>query len=342
MLNGCSRSLSCRWLGQPSSNAASASATISRIASSTRAGSACVVDQRLVGERVVELGQANSMTLRMPSWASISSKPRLTSSSVSRCEMNGVDVDLAGEAALDQRGHVVAALEAAERRAADAPAGDQVARDDVERLAAARRRRDRAQAPAHPRRLDRLAHHGDVAGRLEGVVGAEAAGHLEDRCDGVGAADERVGRALRRARARGAPAERSTQTIRSAPCRRQPATAPRPTMPAPKTTHVEPALAPRRCASPRRARSRARRRTGTRASSGASGSIFASAISGITVYSANVEVPMKWRIGSPSREQPRRPVGQVARGSAARGSRGRGSSAGCGSGRTRGTAARTA
>ena len=30
--------------------------------------------------------------------------------------------------------------------------------------------------------------------------------------------------------------------------------------------------------------------------------IFASAISGITVYSANVDVPMKWRIGSPSRD----------------------------------------
>ena len=36
-------------------------------------------------------------------------------------------------------------------------------------------------------------------------------------------------------------------------------------------------------------------------SSGASGVTFASAISGITVYSANVDVPMKWRIGSPSR-----------------------------------------
>ena len=42
------------------------------------------------------------ITLRMPSWASISSKPRLTSSSVSRCEMNGVDVDVAGEVALDE------------------------------------------------------------------------------------------------------------------------------------------------------------------------------------------------------------------------------------------------
>ena len=37
-------------------------------------------------------------------------------------------------------------------------------------------------------------------------------------------------------------------------------------------------------------------------SSGASGDTLASAISGITVYSAKVEVPMKWRIGSPSRE----------------------------------------
>ena len=37
-------------------------------------------------------------------------------------------------------------------------------------------------------------------------------------------------------------------------------------------------------------------------SSAASLLIFASAISGMTVYSAKVDVPMKWRIGSPSRE----------------------------------------
>ena len=37
-------------------------------------------------------------------------------------------------------------------------------------------------------------------------------------------------------------------------------------------------------------------------SNGASGLTFASAISGITVYSAKVEQPMKWRIPSPSRE----------------------------------------
>ena len=38
-------------------------------------------------------------------------------------------------------------------------------------------------------------------------------------------------------------------------------------------------------------------------SSGAALSIFASAISGITVYSANVEVPMKCRSGSPPRDR---------------------------------------
>ena len=73
-------------------------------------------------------------------------------------------------------------------------------------------------------------------------------------------------------------------------------------MPAPKTTHVAPAstfavliAAPRPVESPQ-ANRQAR-------SSGASRVIFASAISGMTVYSANVEVPMKWRIRSPSRER---------------------------------------
>ena len=89
--------------------------------------------------------------------------------------------------------------------------------------------------------------------------------------------------------------------IRSAPWRRQPATAPSPTMPAPKTTQVEPArtwavliAAPRPVERPQ-AKRQAR-------SSGASGSIRARAISGITVYSAKVEVPMKCRMSSPPRE----------------------------------------
>ena len=67
---------------------------------------------------------------------------------------------------------------------------------DVERLALAGDAGERAQAPAHARRLDGLAHDGDEPGRLERVVGAEAAGHLEDLRDGVVAGDQRVGRAL--------------------------------------------------------------------------------------------------------------------------------------------------
>jgi len=63
-------------------------------------------------------------------------------------------------------------------------------------------------------------------------------------------------------------------------------------MPAPKTTHVEPGctLAVFIAAPSPVERPQAKRHA---PSSGASGVIFASAISGITVYSANVEVPMK-------------------------------------------------
>ena len=80
-------------------------------------------------------------------------------------------------------------------------------------------------------------------------------------------------------------------------------------MPAPNTTQVEPGstfavyiAAPRPVDSPQ-ANRHAR-------SSGASGLTFASAISGITVYSANVLVPMKWRIGSPSRDRRAVPSGR--------------------------------
>jgi hypothetical protein len=53
-----------------------------------------------------------------------------------------------------------------------------------------------------------------------------------------------------------------------------------------------------------------RTRTGTHARAGASGDTFASAISGITVYSANVLVPMKWRIGSPPHDSRAVPSGR--------------------------------
>src|SRR6266516_4688497 len=129
----------------------------------------------------------------MPSWASISSKPWFTSSRLSLCETNG---STSISPAIDQLRHLVAALDAAERRAGDAATGDQEARHDFEHLALARDAADRREAPAHPGRLDDLAHHADVAGRLEGVVGAEAAGHLEDLLHRFGTAGERVGRAL--------------------------------------------------------------------------------------------------------------------------------------------------
>ena len=83
-------------------------------------------------------------------------------------------------------------------------------------------------------------------------------------------------------------------------------------MPAPNTTQVVPALtAAVRIAAPRPVdRPHANRQA---RSSGASRSMRASAISGITVYSANVEVPMKWRSGSPPRDRRVVPSGRKPR-----------------------------
>ena len=80
-------------------------------------------------------------------------------------------------------------------------------------------------------------------------------------------------------------------------------------MPAPKTTQTEPSsTAAVNIAAP----SPVERPQANRAalSGGASGSTLARAISGITVYSAKVDVPMKWRIGSPSRERRTVPSGR--------------------------------
>src|SRR5262249_49758079 len=98
----------------------------------------------------------------------------------------GVDVDLAREIAVDELRHLVAALDAAERGAGDAPAGDQETRHDLERLALAGDAADSCEPPAHTRRLDRLPHHLHVAGRLERVVGAEASGQVEDLLHSLG------------------------------------------------------------------------------------------------------------------------------------------------------------
>ena len=103
-------------------------------------------------------GYEKCSTLRMPSWASISSKPRFTSAERHAVRDERVDVDLAGEPALDQRGHAVAALDPAERRAGRSRRPvirKRGTMSSVSPLPATPA--TVAEAPAHPGRLDRLA-----------------------------------------------------------------------------------------------------------------------------------------------------------------------------------------
>ena len=96
-----------------------------------------------------------------------------------------VHVDVAAQVELDQLGHLVASLDAAERGPAHPPPGDEQSGDDVERLALARHAGHRAHAPSHAGGFDRLSHHGDQAGGLERVIGSEASRRLQDPLDGV-------------------------------------------------------------------------------------------------------------------------------------------------------------
>src|SRR5581483_11040250 len=107
-----------------------------------------------------------------------------------------LDVDLAGEPPLDVLRHLRPALDAAERRSGDAAAGDQEPRHDLEHLALAGNPAHRREPPGLARRLDGLAHDRDVAGRLDRVVRAEAAGLRADPLDGVVAGDAHVGCAV--------------------------------------------------------------------------------------------------------------------------------------------------
>ena len=181
-----------------------------------------------------------------------------------------------------------------------------------------------------------------LPGRLERVVGAEAAGHLED------AARRRpspptivVGRALAAARARAGPrtgrrrrsarrpAGGSRRRRRGRPCRR-------------RTRRRSSPPRPSRCTSPRRGpveRPQANRHA---RSSGASGLTFASAISGITVYSANVERAHEVADRLAVARQARRAVGQVALVLLLADREAEVRLRAAGSGRTRRTAARTA
>ena len=139
-----------------------------------------------------------------------------------------------------------------------------------------------------------------MPGRLERVVGAEAAGLLEDPLDGVRAAGPGVGRALAARQLEPVVGQvdaddplrplqpRRPRRPRARPCRRRTRR-----RSSPASTLAVYIAAPSPVASPHA--------NSAQRSSGASSGTLASAISGITVYSANVLVPMKWRIGSPSR-----------------------------------------
>ncbi len=158
---------------------------------------------------------------------------------------------------------------------------------------------DGAQAPTHPRRLDGLTHHRDVAGRLERVVGAEPAGRLDDLVDRVG--PSRASSRSRHAHAQGRGALPRGRRRRSA---RRPAGGSRsrrrdrPSRH--RRRHTSSPPRPSRCSSPRPRPVESPQANKAAPSRGASGLTFASAISGMTVYSANVDVPMKCRTGSPS------------------------------------------
>ena len=86
---------------------------------------------------------------------------------------------------VDDARHVAAPSRAAEGRATPDPAGDQLERPRGDLLARAGDADDDALAPAAMAAFERLAHHLDVAGAVEGVVGAAdlvgtASGHVDE------------------------------------------------------------------------------------------------------------------------------------------------------------------
>src|SRR6185503_15818577 len=109
---------------------------------------------------------------------------------------HAVDVELPVHPQLHEPGHLASALDAAEGGARDATAGDQEARDDLEYLAFARDADHRGEPPGLARRLDRLPHDLHVAGGLERVLAAVAAGELAESVDHAVARQHRVGRAV--------------------------------------------------------------------------------------------------------------------------------------------------
>src|SRR3954468_12432569 len=125
------------------------------------------------------------MTLRIPSWASMSSKPRLTSSNPMVRDTSGATSISPASQRSTSWGTCSRPLtppneDPATRRPVINKRGTMSSVSPLPGDAG-----DRAQPPAHARRLDRLSHYVHVAGGLERVVGAEAARHVEHPLDRV-------------------------------------------------------------------------------------------------------------------------------------------------------------
>src|SRR5437588_10035166 len=84
-----------------------------------------------------------------------------------------LDVHVACKPAFDELRDLGPPLDTTERAAGDAPAGDEEARYHLQYVSLAGDAAHGRQSPRLACRLDRLAHDGHVAGRLEGVVRAE-------------------------------------------------------------------------------------------------------------------------------------------------------------------------
>src|SRR5579859_6060037 len=83
-----------------------------------------------------------------------------------------IDLNLLVHVPVDDPGHVGAAASAAERRALPDTAGDELEGPGGDFLAGFRHADHHRYAPAAVTGLKRLAHHGGVAGAVEGIVGA--------------------------------------------------------------------------------------------------------------------------------------------------------------------------
>src|SRR5438105_8596979 len=157
-----------------------------------------------------------------------------------------IDLDLTLHIPIDDFRHVCAAARAAERRSLPDTAGDQLERPGRDFRAGRRDADDDGLSPAAMTCLQRLAHHSDIAGAIERVVGAAdlvgaAFGHVDEVRDQIAADLFRIDE-VRHAEAPHSflPLLMSTPMIMSAPASRSPWMTLRPMPPSPNTTDLEP------------------------------------------------------------------------------------------------------